>query len=314
MRILVTGTAGFIGSHVVEALARAGHSVHGLDSLAPTYDSTIVHANHRQVAELLDGFHRCDIAHDPLDELIQPVDAVVHLAGRPGVRESWGHAFGGYVAANVIGTQRLLDAAVHVGIGRFVLASSSSVYGDTGSTVVDENAPPRPISPYGVTKAAAENLCRAYAAAFELPTLALRFFSVYGPRQRPDMATSRAIEATLSEASFPLYGDGTQRRDFTYVGDVARSVVAACEADLGRSFSPLNIAGGVTRTVNEMIAEVESATGRTVRLERSPARAGDPGAIRGSIAAARSVLGWSPQTDLAKGIEQQVGWYASARG
>jgi UDP-glucuronate 4-epimerase len=310
----VTGTAGFIGSHVVEALALAGHSVHGLDSLTPTYGVEIARANHRQVAEMLDGFHRCDIAKDPLGRVIQPVDAVVHLAARPGVRESWGDAFGSYVTANVTGTQRLLDAAVRVGIGRFVLASSSSVYGDTGSTVVDEDAPHCPVSPYGVTKAAAETLCRAYAAASELPTIALRFFSVYGPRQRPDMATSRAIEATTPGASFPLFGDGTQRRDFTYVGDVARSVVAACEVDLDRSFSALNIAGGVTRTVNEMIAEVESATGRNVRLVRSPAQAGDPSAVRGSIATARSVLGWSPQTDLAQGVEQQVEWYASTRG
>jgi nucleoside-diphosphate-sugar epimerase len=313
LRILVTGSAGFLGSHAVEALAARGHTVYGLDAFTDTYDVTVKRDNHELVADMLAGFAELDITTDPLDGVVGQAEVVVHLAATPGVRASWGSSFVAYVDANVLGTQRLLDAACRTGARRFVHASSSSVYGDTGSTIVDESAPHRPVSPYGVTKVAAEALGQAYAASWNLEVVALRFFTVYGPRQRPDMAIARAIAATHGGRPFTRFGDGSQRRSFTFVADAVRGIVGACQADVHAAATALNISGPATHAVNEMLAAVEASTGKRVPVVDMPVPPGDPSCVHGSIRAAAANLGWRPEVALEDGIDQQVAWWSASR-
>jgi UDP-glucuronate 4-epimerase len=306
MRVLVTGAAGFIGSHVVEALAKRGHSVHGLDAFTDAYDVARKRANRDEIADQLVGFTECDLACDSLDTAVGQADVIVHLAAIPGVRGSWGSAFDGYVRTNIVGTQRLLEAATNVGVRSVVFGSSSSVYGETGSAVVDESWPQHPISPYGVTKSAAEALCGAYASSHQLSAITLRFFPVYGPRQRPDMAIARALDAVRGGPPFRLHGDGTQRRAFTFVGDVVRAVVAACEADLTRGMLALNISSGTDNSVREMLATVEAVMGTPVPVVVGAQQPGDPTALRGCIDNAEAALDWRPEVGLAEGIARQV--------
>jgi nucleoside-diphosphate-sugar epimerase len=270
-------------------------------------------ANHELVADRLAGFAELDLASDPLDGVVGQAEVVVHLAATPGVRSSWGSSFVAYVHANVLGTQRLLEAACRTGARRFVLASSSSVYGDTGSTIVDESTPHRPVSPYGVTKSAAEALGHAYASSRNLGVVALRFFTVYGPRQRPDMAVARAIAATDGGRPFTRFGDGSQRRSYTFAGDAVRGIVAACQADLDPAATALNISGPATHTVNEMLAAVEASTGKRAPVVDAPAAPGDPSCVQGSIRAAAAGLGRRPEIALAEGIDQQVAWSSAIR-
>jgi nucleoside-diphosphate-sugar epimerase len=282
--------------------------LYGLDAFTDTYDVAIKRANHELVADRLAGFAELDLTADPLDGVVGQAEVVVHLAATPGVRASWGSSFAAYVHANVLGTQRLLEAACRTGSRRFVLASSSSVYGDTGSTIVDESTPHRPVSPYGVTKAAAEALGQAYASSRNLGVVALRFFTVYGPRQRPDMAVARAIAATHGGRPFTRFGDGSQRRAFTFVGDAVRGIVGACQADLDPAATALNISGPAMHTVNEMLAAVEASTGKRVPVVDAPASPGDPSCVHGSIRAAAASLGWRPEIALDEGIDQHVAW------
>jgi nucleoside-diphosphate-sugar epimerase len=313
MQVLVTGSAGFLGSHTVEALAEHGHTVYGLDAFTDTYDVAIKQANHKLVADRLAGFAELDIAADPLEGIVGRAEVIVHLAATPGVRTSWGASFGGYVRANVLGTQRLLEAACRTSASKFVLGSSSSVYGDTGSTIVDESAPHRPLSPYGVTKAAAEALGHAYASSQHLEFVALRFFTVFGPRQRPDMAVARAIAATDGGMPFTRLGDGSQRRAFTFVGDAVRGIVSACQADLDPAATVLNISGATTHTVLEMLAVVEASTGKRVPVVDAPPQPGDPSCVQGSTGAAVANLGWRPEVTLGEGIDRQVAWWSTTR-
>jgi nucleoside-diphosphate-sugar epimerase len=225
------------------------------------------------------------------------------------VRASWSEGFTPYVQHNVLVTQRLLEAVKGAGVRRFVYASSSSVYGNATSYPTGEDDMPRPQSPYGVTKLAAEHLCGVYARTWGVPTVALRYFTVYGPRQRPDMAMHRLIEAAMTGDPFPLYGDGRQIRDFTYVGDVVAANLLAAAVDVMPG-SVLNIAGGTATSLLEVVEIVGELVGRPVRLERRPAEAGDVERTGGSSRRAAMALGWIPAVPLSEGLAEQVRWHA----
>ena len=310
-RSVVTGAGGFIGSHLVEALLAAGHQVVGIDSFTEYYDPATKRAN-LAVAVLHPRFDLlpADLNELDLGEVLRPRDWVFHLAAQPGVRPSWGPGFTTYVRANIEATQRLLEAAWDRRVARVVFASSSSVYGDA-PTPMDEEGPLRPISPYGVTKLTAEHLCLAYWRAFGLEVVPLRFFTVYGPRQRPDMAFHRFIEAVLTGAPLTVYGDGGQRRDFTYVSDVVRILLAAAER--GRPGAPVNVGGGSAVSVNEALTLIERLVGRSASVERLPAPPGDARDTQAATERLRE-LEEPPRVGLEEGLESQVAWHLGRRG
>jgi UDP-glucuronate 4-epimerase len=310
-RVLVTGASGFIGTWTCERLLADGWAVTGVDSLTDYYDP---HLKREHLAALLTTpgftFRGEDLLACDLAPLLDDVDAVVHLAGQPGVRSSWGAGFAQYVDRNVHATQRLLEAARDRPLRRFVYASSSSVYGAAERHPTHEDDLPRPVSPYGVTKLAAEHLCSLYGTSFGVPTVSLRYFTVFGPRQRPDMAMHRMIAAALAGTSFPLYGDGSAVRDFTYVEDVVEANVRAILRDVPPG-TVLNIGGGSGGvTMREVIALVEDVAGRRLRLDRRAAATGDPARTGADITRARSLLGWSPRTDVETGLRRQVEWHS----
>jgi nucleoside-diphosphate-sugar epimerase len=308
VRCLVTGAAGFIGSHVTQALAAQGHEVVGVDCLTSYYDRLRKEVNIREAAARGPfQFLELDLHDAAVARLLKGTDVVFHLAGQPGVRSSWGASFADYVRNNVTVTQRLLEASQEAGIRRFVYASSSSVYGNTAQLPTTESAPCRPFSPYGVTKLAAENLCSAYADNGRVETVSLRYFTVYGPRQRPDMAFSRFISTALRGDPLPLNANGDQVRDFTYVDDVVRANLAAAVLPVSPG-AVFNIAGGVRVTMTEVLLLLQEVLDVHVGIEPRQAQAGDVRATAGDTAAAREVLGWSPVVDLRSGLERQVSW------
>lgn len=312
-RILVTGAAGFIGSHLCEALLERGTAVRGIDAFTGFYDVSRKRANLQRAStnprfELVPG----DVLDVSLRDALEGVDAVAHLAGEPGVTSSWGSSFERYLQRNVLATQRLLEAVSERGVPRLVYASSSSVYGHA-SGVSRARGEPRPASPYGVSKLAAETLVGAYAQTRGLSAVSLRYFSVYGPRQRPDMAAHRFIEALLDERPLLLCGDGQQVRDFTYVEDVVQATVGALFADLPAG-AVLDIASGRPVTVAsliEQLRELVGAPGATVR--RVEERPGDVDRTEGEIATTWEQLGWRPATDLRTGLANQVRWHRAER-
>jgi UDP-glucuronate 4-epimerase len=299
MKYVVTGAAGFIGSHLVEALQLAGHEVAGIDAFTDYYDP----ARKKENAAGLD-VSRLDLAEDELD--FGDADGVFHLAGQPGVR-SFGPVFADYVRRNILATQRVLEAAVGA---RVVLASSSSVYGEAETYPTPEATPPQPLSPYGITKLATEHLARAYATSFGRDTVVLRYFTVYGPRQRPDMALERIVEALAAGTPFELYGDGSQSRSFTYVADAVEATIAAMErAAAGAVY---NVGGGEEATMREAIALLERISGRKLDLRSGPPAAGDVRRTSADVSRIRADLGWAPRVQLEDGLREQWSW-ASAR-
>lgn len=306
MRYVVTGAAGFIGRHLSSGFLAGGHEVVGVDSYTDYYDPARKRANAAWLAAH-DGFTEVerDLVTDPIDEILDGADAVVHLAGQPGVRLSWADGFGTYVDRNVGASQRLLEAARRTRVPRLVLASSSSVYGNAADCPVSEDAPTRPFSPYGVTKLAMEHLAGAYVENWKLPVVMLRYFTVYGPAQRPDMAMHRFIERVAAGEPVPVYGDGQQVRDFTYVGDAAAATVAAADADLAPG-TVLNVAGGSSATINDVLDLVSRCVGREVVVDRLPPQPGDVRVTGGAIDRARALLRWAPEVSLDDGVSHQV--------
>ena len=306
--VLVTGCAGFIGSHTSERLLADGHRVRGVDCFTDNYEPALKRANLAGV--LVDpGFELVEadlVTADPA-ELLDGVDRVLHLAGQPGVRDSWSDGFDVYVQRNITATQRLLEAARGAGLARFAAASSSSVYGNAESYPTTERALPAPVSPYGVTKLAAEQLCTLYASNFGVPTVSLRYFTVYGPRQRTDMALRRMIDLTLAGRPFVLYGDGSVARSFTYVADVVDANVAALFGDPPPG-SFVNVANDRTVSMSELIELVSEVLGTQVLLDRRPTADGDAARTGGSTELARELLAWSPSTSLADGVAAMVEW------
>ncbi len=304
-RVVVTGAAGFIGSTVVEHLLDLGADVVGVDDYDPWYSPQRKRANvGPALAHPRFTHHEADVA-EVIGDVLQPGDLVIHLAGRPGVQDSWGLGFTDYSRRNVELTQRVYEEALGVGVARVVYASSSSVYGS--SSAAGDRAP-HPISPYGVTKLAGEHLAGVYAAR-GLDIVSLRYFTVYGPRQRPDMAMFRMFEAAApNDTVFVRRGDGTQRREFTFVTDVAEATALATIAPEapGRC---LDIGGGQPASLLDVIGLVEDLVG-PMRLETLPAPAGDPRLTVADLGPTTDVLGWVPTTSLLDGLAAQAAWHA----
>ena len=302
MRYVVTGAAGFIGSHLAEALLAAGHEVVAVDSFTDYYERSRKERN----AAALDVLE-ADVTDAPLEPILAGADGVFHLAGQPGVRASWGESFELYLRRNVLATQRLFEAAAVAGM-RVVFASSSSVYGDAERYPTAEDVAPQPISPYGITKLSCEQLAHAIGRGRGLDAVLLRYFTVYGPRQRPDMAFTAMLEALARGESFRLFGDGSAARSFTYVGDAVAATVAAMER--GRAGEIYNVGGGDEATMSEAIALAERISGRSLEVERVAAAPGDVRRTKADVTKAAAELDWSPQTALEEGLRAQWEWAA----
>jgi UDP-glucuronate 4-epimerase len=306
-RVVVTGVAGFIGSHTARLLLHRGWSVLGLDAFTSNYRRDLKEENLTALTpHPRFEFVEADVASKSLPGLLDGADAVLHLAGEPGVRPSWGDFFSVYVERNVIATQFLLEHAKEAGVARVVYASSSSVYGSAETFPTAETAVPRPISPYGVTKLAGEHLCSLYGAVHSLSTVSLRYFTVFGPRQRPDMAIQRIIECALEGRTFQIHGDGTAKRDFTFVDDVARANCMALTADL-RPGTVLNIGGGDDGVeLREVIRQVEELISQPISVAMTAGAHGDPPRTGALVEEARRLLGWEPRVTFPDGLQQHV--------
>lgn len=308
MRAVVTGCAGFIGSSLCDALIARGDYVVGIDCFTTYYDQSIKRSNIEGLTRHKNfELHEIDLRDSDIKPLLDGADTVFHHAAQPGVRLSWSTSFDQYATHNISATQRLLEAALVTRVGRLLFASSSSVYGQTATYPSTEEDVPRPHSPYGVTKLAAEHLCRLYAANWGLSTIALRYFTVYGPRQRPDMAIYRILDAGLARTSFPLYGDGSARRDFTYVGDVVRANLAAADADLAPG-TVINVAGGDDVTMVDLLRVAGDVLRSRIEVEFHPSQAGDVSRTGGATDLAVRLLGWSPTVSLGDGLAAQAAW------
>jgi nucleoside-diphosphate-sugar epimerase len=304
MKCLVTGAAGFIGSHLCERLLRDGHDVAGLDAFIPYYPRPVKEANLAGCREHPHfTWHALDLRHEHLGPALDGVEVVFHLAAMAGLPKSWTE-FDLYESCNIAGTFRLLEAmcALQERL-RLVYVSTSSVYGRYSSG--DETLPTRPISPYGVTKLAAENLCRAFAEEHRLPLVVLRYFSVYGPRQRPDMGYYRFIRAMLRGEPVTVFGDGQQMRSNTYVDDCVAATVAALGAPLGETY---NVGGGETVSVWDVLTKLERIIGKKPVIVRQAARAGDQRYTTADTTKLWRHLGWQPRVGLDEGLARQVEW------
>jgi UDP-glucose 4-epimerase len=304
MRCLVTGCAGFIGSHLSEALIKEGHSVLGVDCLTDYYPKKIKRSN-LSVLRKADGFEfvEADLASSNLLPVIKGVDAVFHLAAQPGVRSSWGATFSRYVMDNILATQRLLEALKSEPIKRFIYASSSSIYGESERMPTPEDVTPRPVSPYGATKLAAEHLCRVYFRSYGVRIVTLRYFTVYGPRQRPDMAFSKFISRISAGKEIEVLGDGEQARDFTFVKDIVAGNILAFGAPAGSTY---NVGAGKTISLNDVIRTMELIIGKKAKIRRREPALGDVRNTSADITRISRDLGYNPRTGLAEGLRRQV--------
>jgi nucleoside-diphosphate-sugar epimerase len=312
VKSFVTGVAGFIGSHLAEKLLAAGHDVIGIDNFLDNYAGSFKEKNlselsvHGNFTFVRDDLLQCD-----LKSLLRDVSYVFHLAGQPGVRSSWGKEFARYTDNNIRATQLLLEAAKETKLTKFVYASTSSVYGDTDDLPMREEGGTRPISPYGATKLAAEHLCHLYWKAFGVPTVSLRFFTVYGPRQRPDMFFHIFMRALLHGDQVPLYDDGEQTRDFTFCADIVDGALAAAfYPGQGEVF---NLGGGAQVSILNAIALVEGVSGRKANLRRFDRQKGDVRHTKARLDRAKSKLGYSPKVGLEQGLIEEWNWICATQ-
>ena len=299
MRYLVTGAAGFIGSHLLRALLDQGHDAVGWDAFTHYYDPALKEENARDLP-----VRRVDLVEDELE--LAGLDGVFHLAGQPGVA-SFGGVFPVYVRQNVLAGQRLFEAAAAAGT-RVVVASSSSIYGDAEDYPTREDTIPRPLSPYGITKLACEHLAGAYASEFGLEAATVRYFTIYGPRQRPDMAFTKMVSCLAEGRPFELYGDGAQSRSFTYVDDAVDATIAAMErAAPGSTF---NVGGGTEVSMLEAVEALGRISGRRLEVVRLPRREGDAARTAADTTRIRRELGWQPSTGFEDGLAAHWRWAA----
>jgi UDP-glucuronate 4-epimerase len=309
MRALVTGCAGFIGSHLTEALLADGAGVIGVDCFNDNYQRPpkLQNLNHQAKDWERFEFVPIDLSLGDLDDLVAEADVVFHLAAEPGVRASWGARFERYVRNNVVATQHLLEALRPWPDKPFVYASSSSIYGDAETFPTPEDVAPRPLSPYGMTKLSGEHLCSLYTENHGLRTVALRYFTVYGPRQRPDMAFHIFCRAALEEEPITVFGDGRQTRDFTFVGDIVAGTRAAAEADIPAG-SVYNLGGGSQTSVRETLDIIGELAGRDLDVTYGEREHGDVRDTSADTSRARAEIGFDPQTSLREGLAAEFEW------
>jgi len=312
MRCLVTGCAGFIGSHLAERLIQSGFEVIGIDSFTDYYDRRIKEANVQGLLQS-DRFSliREDLLGIDLDRILDGVDYIFHHAAQPGVTASWGGRFETYLNNNILATQRLLESAKKIPLKSFVFASSSSVYGDC-ELPMREDKLLSPVSPYGVSKVACENLCHSYWKNFRVPVISLRYFTVYGPRQRPDMAFYKFIRAILKGEEIIIYGDGRQTRDFTYIDDAVKANLLVMEKNC--SGEVFNIGGGTRTEVNEVMILLERLLRKKVVVRHINPQEGDMRDTLADIAKARTLLNYNPSFDLEEGLKREIEWLREVIG
>jgi nucleoside-diphosphate-sugar epimerase len=309
---IVTGAAGFIGSHLAEALLKRGDRVIGVDQINDYYDPTLKRKN-LSYLESHPDFELIEADIQALDwaTLLEGVDVVYHQAAQAGVRASWGAGFRAYTERNLNATQILLEAAKDAkGLQRLVFASTSSVYGNAETLPTYETTCPQPVSPYGITKLAAERLCWLYQQNFSVPVTALRYFTVYGPRQRPDMAFHKFFKAVIDDQAIPIYGDGQQTRDFTFVSDAVAANLAAAEVP-GAIGEVFNIGGGSRVVLAEVIDTIEQIVGQPIRRDHVGLAMGDARHTAADVSKAKQILGYNPQVSLREGLTQEWQWIRS---
>lgn len=308
MKALVTGAAGFIGSHLAERLLKEGFEVTGLDCFTDYYSKDIKEKNISGLAGRK-GFklEKVNLLSADLEKILDGADFVFHEAAQPGVRASWGKSFSVYIEDNILATQKLLEALKDKKIKKMVFASSSSVYGDAEKLPTKESFTPRPVSPYGVTKLAAESLCYLYSKNYGIPVISLRYFSVYGPRQRPDMGFNRFIKSIIRGDDITIYGNGKQTRDFTFVSDVVDANIKAanCGCPAGETF---NIGGGSRISVNDMIKMLEDISGKKAIVKYVESQKGDVAHTGADISKARAAFNYTPKVDIKSGLEKEYEW------
>lgn len=310
MKCLVTGAAGFIGSHLSERLIALGHQVTGIDCFTDYYSRKLKEHNlHLLKNSTAFKFIEADIIDLELGEILSEVDYVFHQAAQAGVRLSWGQDFEIYTRQNILVTQKLLETAANCNLKRFIYASSSSIYGATEDMPMHEKSFPHPLSPYGVTKLAAEQLCYLYWRNFGVPVISLRYFTVYGPRQRPDMAFRKFITAILAGQSIDIYGDGEQTRDFTYISDAVEANVSCL--DKGIVGEVYNIGGGSRITVNNVLKVLGELTGQPVKANYRQDQKGDMRHTYADVSKAKEGLGYMPKITVTEGLKREIDWIRS---
>ncbi|WP_424769049.1 NAD-dependent epimerase/dehydratase family protein [Paenibacillus sp. sgz302251] len=314
MKIVITGAAGFIGSHLSEALLKDGNNVIGIDHIEHNPDRNIKEDNMKQLFGHPNfQWQAANLLNADLERLLVDADVVFHLAGLAGVRNSWGSSFGDYLNANVLLTQKILEACKRAAkLKKLVYASSSSVYGGGAGQYSSEQSPTQPISPYGLTKLAGEQLCSLYYKQYGVPYSALRYFTVYGPRQRPDMGFHRFMKAAWLDEPLTIYGNGEQTRDFTYISDLVQANISAMSYN--KHGTVFNIGGVETASINDIIQKIERLSSKKLRLKYLPEQPGDPFTTRADISLARVELGYHPIISLDEGMTEQWSYISGLYG